>query len=215
MLVGAIRLLDRILAPLVAALLWIAEKQSPKSSEAGSADAVSERELLQIADEAAAAGHIESSDAELIEQSFTLGDLNAADVLVRLDDVVSISHDTPVAEALEAALHTGHRQLPVHRLRPDEVLGITRLRDLAAGARTDPAAPIEDYVLEPVTVSADTPVLDVLRQMQTAHHQLAIVVDPSGAAIGIVTADDILEEFLGSIVELPSRPGREGPPDGL
>jgi CBS domain-containing protein len=59
-------------------------------------------------------------------------------------------------------------------------------------------------------------VLDVLHEMQTRRLQLVLVVDEHGAAAGIVTVEDLLEELVGEIYDESDRDvvGVRREPDG-
>ncbi|MDX2012681.1 MAG: transporter associated domain-containing protein [Myxococcaceae bacterium] len=50
-------------------------------------------------------------------------------------------------------------------------------------------------------VPASKPALDLLRQLQGAKQQLALLVDEHGGTEGLVTVEDIAEELLGEILE--------------
>ena len=114
---GVTRWISVVLRPFVSVLVFIANKQSP----AGTTDtvtAISEEELLHLADEAANAGRIEESDAELIARSFTMGDRRAGEIMVPRDDICAVSHDTPIDVALRTAITAGHRRVPVFQREP-------------------------------------------------------------------------------------------------
>ena len=52
---------------------------------------------------------------------------------------------------------------------------------------------------------ADAIVDDVLLALQRARVHLALVVDPSGRTVGIVSLEDVLEELVGDIVDESDR----------
>jgi CBS domain containing-hemolysin-like protein len=199
-LVVPIHWLDVVLGPFVRALLWFAERQSPRT-DGHPNDVVSERELRHIAGQAAAAGQIEPSDADLIERSLELGDLRAERLVVPIERVVSVAGNTPVSDALDVALAAGHRRLAVHGPSPEELTGFVRLRDLAATAASNPRAPVSDVERQAPHIGHRAPVIDVLRTMQSTRRHLGIVENDDGCTIGILTVEDIVEELVGSIHE--------------
>lgn len=203
----AVRLLTSVMKPLVSVLLRIAAMQSPRQHRAPVHGAVSEGELLLLADEAAAAGHIEDSDAELIERSFTIGDLRVEDILIPLDRVVSVSSSTTVASALAVAIRAGHRRIPVYEDFDHQIIGFVRLRDLANASMTAADRSVAVHLRDAVRVGVDAPIIDVLREMQHAQRHLATAHRADGATVGIITVEDIVEELLGEIEEPDPRLG--------
>jgi CBS domain containing-hemolysin-like protein len=187
--------------PAVAVLVQIARLQSPGSDVAYRASAVSEGELRHLTDEAAAAGKIDQSDAELIEKSFTLGDLRVAEILIPLGEVVSVAETAPVDASLRTAIDSGHSRLIVHDGSPDRVKGFVLLRDLANASSVDQGLLTASQVRPALTVARDERVIDVLREMQRTRCHLVVVADADDVALGIVTVDDIVEEMLGDIDE--------------
>ncbi|MEZ5226734.1 MAG: CNNM domain-containing protein [Acidimicrobiales bacterium] len=203
--------LYRALQPVVAVLVKIASLQSPGIGRIDTAGAVSERELLHLTGEAAAAGEIDLSDAELIRKSFSLGDLTVGDHCIPAAEVVAVDADTSVANALRIAIAAGHRRLVVHHALPGNVDGFVRLRDLAHQASFDEQAPTGPLARPALFLDRSTLLIGALRSMQQHRCHLAIVTDVSGADLGIVTIEDIAEVLLGEIDE-PSTATRPATP---
>jgi len=197
---GAARAIAVALRPVVSVLVAIANAQSPARTT-DTVTAVSEQELRHLADEAATAGRIEESDAELIERSFTIGDLSVQEIMVDRGDIAAVSDGTPIEAALQTAIEAGHRRLPVFR---DEIVGFVRLRDLARASTTEGGGGgAISGLLQPVLrVRPDTSVIDLLRRMQSTGLHLAAIVDADERTIGIATIEDAAEELVGSIEDL-------------
>ena len=194
---------ERILRPLVSVLVWIADIQMPGKGVEGS-PTVTEDELRMLASAAANEGEITSEDAALIERAFRVGDREADDVMVPRTDIVAVRSTSTVAEALEIAIESGHRRIPVYRDSLEDITGMIRLRDLVGipeNRRNDVEA--GSLAEPPLVVPESKRVLALLQEMQHTGTHLAVVVDEYGGTAGLVTVEDIVEELLGSISHDP------------
>lgn len=143
-----------------------------------------------MTDEAAAAGRIERSDAELVERSFSVGDRRAGQIMVSRHDVVTVRATVSVNEALRIAVEAGHRRLPVVDDHSGAIIGVVRVRDLAHAATTDPMSDITDHMRDTFSVPESQRAIEVLRHMQSSGEHLAVVTD---------------EESVGSVGFSPSK----------
>jgi putative hemolysin len=187
-----------ITRPVVAVLLFVADLQAPGKGIA-SRTTVTEAELRRLAAQAAEAGEIAPADLDLIERSFSIGDTPVGAITVPRPHVVALPLDTPLPEAFDRALRSGHRRLPVYRGDLDEVCGVVRLRDLAAAVSAGWPSTLAELQQPVLTVVETRKVRDVLRDMQASGHHLAAVIDEHGGITGIVTVEDAVEELVGDI----------------
>jgi CBS domain containing-hemolysin-like protein len=199
--------LVRLLRPVTRLLVAFADLQAPGRGVAGRLG-VTEEELRFLAGEAATAGEIDPSDRDLIERGFDFGDLTVDQILVPRPDIVSVERRTPVGEALDIAVTAGHRRIPVHKGDIDAVVGVVRLRDLAAAVADDPERVVDELTVPVLTVPESKRVVELLREMQSAALHLAMVVDEHGGIAGLVTIEDAVEELVGKVADEgePRRP---------
>jgi putative hemolysin len=195
-----VAVLATLTRPVVAVLLFLADLQAPGKG-IPSSTTVTEPELRRLAAEAAAAGEIAPADLDLIERSFSMGDTPVAAVAVPRPDVVAISIEAGLGEALDRALRSGHRRLPVYRGDLDEITGVVRMRDLAAAAAAGWPSTLAELQQPVLTVAETRKVLDVLRDMQATGRHLAVVIDEHGGTTGIATVEDAVEQLVGAIDE--------------
>lgn len=201
MLAWPIKVLEVGLRPVVSVLVWFADLQMPGKGIA-TAPTVTEAELRYLATSAASEGEITDEDAELIRRAFRIGDRRADDVMVPRPDIVAVSGSTDVAEALEIAIDSGHRRLPVFDGTIEHIDGMVRLRDLVSvPADRRQGLSVRVVSEQPLVVPASKRVLELLHEMQSAQTHLAVIVDEHGGTAGIVTIEDIAEELLGTMAE--------------
>jgi CBS domain containing-hemolysin-like protein len=111
-----------------------------------------------------------------------------------------MAESATVREARDVILESKYSRLPVYREQIDNVEGIIYVRDLLqywADGREEEC--IKSLVRSVYFVPETKPVDELLKEMQKAHVQLAMVIDEYGGVCGLVTVEDILEEIVGEI----------------
>jgi CBS domain containing-hemolysin-like protein len=122
-------------------------------------------------------------------------------------EIVAVSRDTPVRQALNALIDARYSRIPVYREQLDNIEGVIYLHDLLkrwrAGREQDPVGSIaRPAYFVPETKSAG----DLLEEMRTSHTHIALVIDEYGGLAGLVTIEDLLEEIVGEIQEEAGEP---------
>ncbi len=207
--------LNRLLQPVAATLLRLAGFQA--RGVASSVSVLTESEIRALTRESADAGEIAAGDADLVERSFLFNDCSVVDVMVPRNDIVAVAAPNPIVESLNLALETGHRRLPVYRDGLDDMIGVVRLRDLAAWQNREPTARTEAATTTVMHCDQQDLVSGLLRRMQESGSWLAVVTDEDGRTVGLVTIEDIVAELVGEITderEVGKRTGTKDPPAG-
>ena len=162
--------------------------------------AVTESELLAMADVAHADDVIAPTEREFIHSVIEFGDTVVREVMVPRPDMVTVDHDETVTDALERGLQAGFSRLPVLGKDIDDVLGIAFTKDLVRVERSGGGGRTVAAAMRPAKFVPETKrVASLLAEMQSENVHLAIVVDEYGGTAGIVTLEDVLEELVGEI----------------
>lgn len=195
--------LDRV-APLrwlALPLVSLAERLLPRSIRSG-VPAVSEEELLAVADRALESAAIDAQEHELIGSLIAFDDTLVREVMVPRPDMGCVASGSTVAEAMAEAARSGFSRLPVTGAGLDEIVGVVLAKQLLQvhlegrdEILVERIARPPEFV--PETMKAD----DLLRAMQRGQFHLAVVVDEYGGTAGLVTMEDLLEEVVGEIVD--------------
>lgn len=156
------------------------------------------RDLEHIIAASREAGDIPRDLSALLDRILDFPTSTAEHAMIPRSRVDVVAADEPVEEVL-ARMATGHSRYPVIGTDPDDVRGVIHLHDLldpaartgTAGTRCRPA------VIVPETLSLP----NVVRQLDAAGDEMAIVIDEYGGFAGIVTIEDIAEEMVGEIAD--------------
>jgi putative hemolysin len=161
---------------------------------------ITEDELVTIVDEAFVTGGIDAYQNELIQKAIGFGDLEAQDVLTPRVDIEAIEINTPEEEIDRLFRETGFSRLPVYSEDLDTILGVLTQKDFHNRIYKYKRK-LSDVMRPVIYVAATIKVDDLLRKLQENKSRMAIVVDEYGGTVGIVTAEDIIEELVGEIYD--------------
>src|SRR5262245_6810668 len=165
------------------------------------ASVYTEEELRHLVEVSQQSGHVKEEEKRLINRIFDFSDAEVKEAMVPRLSVVALTVTSSLSEAKQAFRTHGYSRLPVYRESLDNVIGVLGRRSLEPYLENSAALAfnLESLLLPPLFIP-DTAKLGVaLKQMQSAHVHLALVIDEHGGLEGIVTLEDLLEEIVGEI----------------
>ena len=140
----------------------------------------SEAELRDLLDMAGDTAVIEEGEREMIHSVFELGDTVVREVMVPRTDMVTISQDKTLRQAMSLFIRSGFSRIPVVGDDSDDARGLLYLKDVVRRTYADPEAshmPV-DQVMRPLHfVPESKPADDLLREMQLEQNHFAMIVD--------------------------------------
>jgi Mg2+/Co2+ transporter CorB len=123
------------------------------------------------------------------------------DIMVPRQEIVGLDLDQPWERNLATIQTSPHDRLPVYREDIDNIIGVTRVRDLlpelAKGELTQ--ALLLERIREPYFVPEGTPLNKQLLNFQQHQRRSAFVVDEYGDVQGLITTQDIVNELVGEL----------------
>ncbi len=156
-------------------------------------------EIDMLIEEGQEAGVIQPDEAVYARRVFELSDKTVAEILIPREKVVTMSLNASEDEILETARETAHTRLPVWEGTPDNMVGIVNTKDLFHLFSLRGLVILMDAMYPAMFVRPDLSIGQLLLRFRKERRQMAIVRDPAGTFLGIVTLEDILEEIVGEI----------------
>lgn len=123
-------------------------------------------------------------------------DITVDDLKIPSVDIVAIDSTFPPEKVLEIIRSKPFQFYPVFQKNLDDVIGVMHVRDIAF-ALLNNQYDVKNIVRDVLFVSASMKILDLLTQMRTTRHRVAMVVDEYGGIDGLITASSIVEELIG------------------
>ena len=159
-----------------------------------------ENEIRTLVDVGEEKGTLEKEEYKMLHGIFELGDTMVREIMVPRTDVIMLSIELSINEAIEVVRKSKFSRIPVYRESVDDIVGMLYSRDLLPFIENKNSKGSLSAVIKPVFYIPETKMIDeLLREFQDKRRKLALVVDEYGGLSGLVTLEDILEEIVGEI----------------
>ncbi len=161
---------------------------------------LTEDEIKEVVEQGYKDKAIEKQESELVHGALNFDDIVIRTVMTPRTKMFKLNSKMMLFEALPEINKSGFSRIPVFADNTDQIVGIVHVRDVLKKLESDEKViSLEQIMREPVFVSQEKRVSDLLKEMQGRRTHMAIVLDEFGGVEGCVTLEDLLEEIVGEI----------------
>jgi putative hemolysin len=162
---------------------------------------VTEEEILMMIDAGEEKGLIEGKAKNMINKIFEFDNTNVDEIMTHRIEIIGISIDTTLDEAIKKAVENGYSRIPVFQDDMDKIIGILYVKDLLKFVNNKiPANLTVKSIVRKAMFVPDTKKCDELfAEFTSSKTQIAVVVDEYGGTNGIITMEDLVESILGNV----------------
>lgn len=135
----------------------------------------------------------------LLLRLFAFSDKRVSEAMVPLAQVAALSHESHVIDAAAKMTESGYSKLPIFKDRIDNLVGIVYSHDLISASEAN--APVKSVMRDVKYIPESKYADELLVEFQEQGLETCIAVDEYGAAVGLISTGDILEELVGELPE--------------
>lgn len=147
-----------------------------------------------------------STDHEraMLQGILDLAQLSVDQVMVHRKKMFALDIDQSPSKIIKKVFTMPYTRIPLWHKRPENIVGVLHAKDICGKINTTHSCiadimDIQELVISPWFVPRTTTLFKQLQAFRERREHLAFVVDESGALLGMITLEDILEEIVGEI----------------
>jgi CBS domain containing-hemolysin-like protein len=172
----------------------------------------SPEELKLIATATRRMGLLPSFQEEMIHRAIELSHVVVREIMTPRGKIFSLPANLALEQASARIVEEQHTRVPVYDAArgPEHIIGMVHSKDvsrlmhfrtvaLSLGARGESALTLREVMREVLFVPETKLAVDLLQEFQERRRHMAIVVDEFGTTVGLVTAEDLLEQIVGEL----------------
>lgn len=200
-LAPSLRFLMRILYPVSVTFTKVSHIVS-KLFGSKPSPTVTEEELVDLIDNMESDDPETEAQSQLVQAAMAFDRKTAEQVMTPYDRAEILDEGLTPREILAFCKESRHSRVPVIRKGSTNVIGVLFLRDyIKSWMDHRDETRLRPLLRAPMLVPPDVPIDELLRTMSRRKVQLALVGQSLSAPMGLITAEDILEELVGDFGE--------------
>ena len=172
----------------------------------------SPEELKLIATATRRMGLLPAFQEEMIHRAIELNHVTVREIMTPRGKIFSLPANLLVEQASARIVDEQHSRVPVFDPKggPEQIIGVVYSKDisrlmhfrsvsLGLGGAGNSGLTLRQVMREVIVVPETKLAVDLLQEFQERRRQIAIVVDEFGSTVGLVTAEDALEQIVGEL----------------
>ena len=142
-------------------------------------------------------------DKEMLEGIVHSSNLEVKEILTSRVDVFAIEYEDKFTKVIGKIIESGFSRIPVYVENLDNIKGVLYVKDILPYINLQNKENFKwQKLIRPHFIVPETKKInELLSDFQTKKLHIAAVVDEYGGVSGIITLEDILEEFVGEIID--------------
>jgi len=195
---GSMVFFVKLLTPVSALFSGISRLLS-KFFSSGNTATVTEEDLINIIETIEDEGVLEPEQQELLNSAMEFREKKAADIMIPIEYVISVSSTMPLKELAEMVKTSPYSRLPVYEGSEDNIVGILPANLFLSQYVAGNPILLRKLLLKPYVFDSQTEISVLLQRMRLNKLHMVFVTDETKAKVGIITMEDLLEELVGDI----------------
>ncbi len=172
----------------------------------------SPEELKLIATATRRMGLLPVFQEEIIHRAIELNHVTVREIMTPRGQIFSLPADMPLQQASGRIVDEQHSRVPVYDPAggAENIIGMVYSKDisrlmhfrtvaLSLGGKGESALTLRQVMRELAVVPETKLAIELLQEFQERRRQIAIAVDEFGSTVGLVTAEDVLEQIVGEL----------------
>ncbi len=172
----------------------------------------SPEELKLIATATRRMGLLPVFQEDIIHRAIELNHVTIREIMTPRGAIFSLPADMALQQASARIVEEQHSRIPVYDAAtgPEYIIGIVYSKDisrlihfrsvaLSMGGQGESGLTLREVMREITVVPETKLAIELLQEFQERRRHIAIVVDEFGSTVGLVTAEDVLEQVVGEL----------------
>lgn len=183
-------------------IMHMGERRWKPGGDSGQPVEMALQELRAIAALARTSRLIGVREERIIVNAARIAQTPVRTAMLPAQHISMLNVNDSMAESLVAAHADMHTRFPVTAKPgdPQGILGYVNFKDIVNSLRLSRNEPSLRGILRPImSVQADAMIAVCMERIIHDHQHIAIVRDSTGAVVGMITLEDLLEELIGEI----------------